>query len=57
VQLGYDLGLQLVQESWALVPGTTAYWMAQAHAYDSILYPTLDFGGYETASFSDYGVS
>jgi hypothetical protein len=57
VQLGYDLGLHLVQESWALVPGTIAYWMAQAHAYDPILYPTLDFGGYETASFSDYGVS
>jgi hypothetical protein len=57
VQLGYDLGLHLVQESWALVPGTTAYWMAQAHAYDPILYPSLDFGGYETASFSDYGVS
>ena len=42
VQLGYDLGLQLVQESWALVRGTTAYWMAQAHAYDPSLYPTLD---------------
>ena len=56
VQLGYDLGLHLVQESWALVPGTIVYWIAQAHAYDPILYPTLDFGGYQTASFSDYGV-
>ncbi len=56
VDLGYDLGLHLVQESWALVPGTIPYWMAQAHAYDPILYPTLDYGGYQTASLSDYGV-
>ncbi|MFM7323509.1 MAG: hypothetical protein ACKO4L_01045, partial [Nodosilinea sp.] len=37
-------------------PGTIAYWMAQAHAYDPILYPTLDYGGYEIVGFSDYGV-
>ncbi|XGB42892.1 MAG: hypothetical protein LVS60_03490 [Nodosilinea sp. LVE1205-7] len=46
-----------MQESWALVPGTIAYWMAQANAYDPILYPTLDYGGYEMVGFSDYGVN
>jgi hypothetical protein len=56
VDLGYDIGLHLMQESWALVPGTIAYWMAQANAYDPILYPTLDFGGYQIVGFSDYGV-
>ena len=57
VDLGYDIGLDLMQESWALAPGTIAYWVAQANAYDPVLYPTLDFGGYFMVGDSEYGVS
>jgi hypothetical protein len=56
VDLGYDIGLDLKNEPWALVPGTIPYWMAQATAFDPVLYPSLDFGGYEMVSFESDGV-
>jgi hypothetical protein len=56
VDLGYDVGMALRNEPWALVPGTIAYWMAQATAFDPVLYPSLDFGGYEMVGFASDGV-